>query len=102
LLKSEEYRRYLQRPELLRQELAAEDPSLRRQIVIDEVQKVPALLDAYVADYLKGLRHLAWDHPRVGRRVVVCLEPKARRTDDGIEILPAATFIRRLWAGELF
>jgi hypothetical protein len=34
--------------------------------------------------------------------VVVCLEPKARRTDDGIEILPAASFVRRLWAGELF
>jgi predicted AAA+ superfamily ATPase len=54
------------------------------------------------SDHLKGLRHLARDHPRVGRRVVVCLEPKARRTDDGIEILPAATFIRRLWRGELF
>ncbi len=54
------------------------------------------------SDHLKGLRHLARDHPRVGRRVVVCLEPKARRTDDGIEILPAATFIRRLSRGELF
>jgi predicted AAA+ superfamily ATPase len=54
------------------------------------------------SDHLKGLRHLARDHPRVGRRVVVCLEPKARRTDDGIEILPAATFVRRLWRGELF
>ncbi len=54
------------------------------------------------SDHLKGLRHLARDHPRVGRRIVVCLEPKVRRTDDGIEILPAATFIRRLWRGELF
>ena len=43
LLKAEEYRRYLQQPELLRQELA--DEGRDRQIVIDEIQKVPALLD---------------------------------------------------------
>ena len=39
------FRRYLDRPELLRQELASEAPCAGRQIVIDEVQKVPALLD---------------------------------------------------------
>ncbi len=43
LLKAEEYRRYLQNPELLRAELAASESI--RQIVIDEVQKVPQLLD---------------------------------------------------------
>jgi uncharacterized protein len=43
LLKSEEYRRYLQNPEWLRGELA-ERKSIR-QVVIDEVQKVPGLLD---------------------------------------------------------
>jgi predicted AAA+ superfamily ATPase len=52
-------------------------------------------------DHLRGLRSLVQDHPRVGRRVVVCREPRARKTDDGIEILPAATFVRRLWAGQL-
>jgi uncharacterized protein len=52
-------------------------------------------------DHLRGLRSLVQDHPRVGRRVVVCREPRARKTDDGIEILPSATFVRRLWAGEL-
>lgn len=52
-------------------------------------------------DHLKGLRSLVEDHPHVGRRVVVCREPRARKTDDGIEILPAATFVRRLWNGEL-
>jgi len=76
LLKAEEFRRFLQNPELLRQELADEDLT-GRQVVIDEVQKVPLLLDevhwlienrgihfalcgssarlqdAYVADYLK-------------------------------------------------
>jgi predicted AAA+ superfamily ATPase len=51
--------------------------------------------------HLQGLRCLLDDHPRVGRRVVVCREPRARKTDDGIEILPVATFVRRLWAGDL-
>ena len=37
----------------------------------------------------------------VGRRVVVSLEPRARRTDDGIEVLPPETFVRRLWRGDL-
>jgi predicted AAA+ superfamily ATPase len=43
LLKADEYRRYLQNPEVLRGELA-ERPSVR-QVVVDEVQKVPQLLD---------------------------------------------------------
>jgi predicted AAA+ superfamily ATPase len=43
LLKADEYRRYLERPETLREELAAiPKPG---QVVIDEVQKIPALLD---------------------------------------------------------
>ena len=46
LLKAEEYRRYLQNPELLRAELAVSETAQQgRQIVIDEVQKVPQLLD---------------------------------------------------------
>jgi predicted AAA+ superfamily ATPase len=47
------------------------------------------------SDHLKGLRHLAADHPRV-RRLVVSLEPRRRRTDDEIEILPAAMFVQEL------
>ena len=43
LLKSDEYRRYLERPELLREEIAARREA--PQVVIDEVQKVPSLLD---------------------------------------------------------
>ena len=53
------------------------------------------------SDHLKGLRHLHADHPRA-RRVVVCLEPKRRVTEDGIEILPAFVFtsqLGRLMAG---
>jgi len=52
-------------------------------------------------DHHRGLRSVVEDHPRVGRRVVVCRESRARKTDDGIEVLPAATFVRRLSAGEL-
>lgn len=54
-----------------------------------------------VSNHLKGLRSLAKDHPGVGRRVVACLEPRARRTDDGIDILPAAAFVQMLWRGDL-
>ena len=53
------------------------------------------------SDHLKGLRSLVADHPRVRRRIVVCREPRPRRTQDGIEILPAGAFVRRLWGGEL-
>ena len=51
--------------------------------------------------HLKGLRSLKQDHPAVPKRILVCLEPRARRTDDGIDILPAATFVERLWGGSL-
>lgn len=54
------------------------------------------------SDHLRGLRALAVDHPRVPRRVVVCLEPKRRVTEDGIEILPPGAFIDALSQGELF
>ena len=49
------------------------------------------------SDHLRGLRHLHDDHPRT-RRVVVCLEPKRRVTDDGIEILSAQAFVEELGA----
>ncbi len=52
-------------------------------------------------DHLKGLRSLVEDHPHVGRRIVVCRESRARTTEDGIEILPAPSFVRRLWSGDL-
>ena len=51
-------------------------------------------------DHLKGLRTLKEEHPGIERRIVVCLEPRARRTDDSIDILPAATFARNLWRGD--
>jgi len=46
LLKADEYRRYLQNPELLRAELTVDKTAHQiGQIVIDEVQKIPQLLD---------------------------------------------------------
>jgi hypothetical protein len=47
------------------------------------------------AAHVKGLRHVHQEHPRA-RRVVVCLEPRRRRTDDGIEILPVKAFVEEL------
>lgn len=59
LLKADEYRRYLQNPELLRAEVAAD--TTIRQIVIDEVQKVPPLLD-----------EVHWLHENRGIRFALC------------------------------
>ncbi|MCY4664890.1 MAG: DUF4143 domain-containing protein [Acidimicrobiaceae bacterium] len=53
------------------------------------------------SDHLKGLRTLAQEHPDAGRRIVVCLEPRPRRTNDGIDIIGATDFVRRLWQGDL-
>ena len=39
---------------------------------------------------------------RMGARVVVCLEPKPRRPEDGILIFAAHEFCVRLKAGEFF
>ena len=41
------------------------------------------------------------DQPRIRKRVVVSLDERSRRTEDGIDILPARIFARRLWDGEL-
>jgi len=53
-------------------------------------------------DHLRGLWHLVQDHSKVKQRIVVCLERKSRRTEDGILILPAIEFYDRLGAGGLF
>ena len=45
LLKADEFRRYATNPERLRQEIEAVGPPAGGQVVIDEIQKVPALLD---------------------------------------------------------
>lgn len=58
LLKADEFRRYLQRPESLREELSARSSA---QVVIDEVQKVPQLLD-----------EVHWLHDNRGVRFALC------------------------------
>ena len=60
LLKSEEYRRYLERPELLRRRIEALSPR-PNFVVIDEVQKVPGLLD-----------EAHWLHENLGVRFALC------------------------------
>jgi hypothetical protein len=54
------------------------------------------------SDHLKGLRALKQDHPKVRRRILVCLERKRHRTEDGILVMPAREFCERLSAGEIF
>ena len=72
--------------------------------IVNEMQlAIEAKATAKVtADHLKGLRSVAQDHPRIKQRIIVCLEPGSRRTEDGIWILPAVEFCRRLSAGDLF
>ncbi len=53
------------------------------------------------SDHMKGLREIKKDHPKLKKRIVVCLEKTPRLTEDGIEILPYKVFIKKLWAGEL-
>ena len=53
--------------------------------------------DRIHSDHLKGLRNIIIDHPGIARRIVVCREPRPRKTNDGIEIMPAEEFAERLW-----
>ncbi|BDC50692.1 ATPase [Bryobacterales bacterium F-183] len=53
-----------------------------------------------VSDYkLDGMRALAEEIP-LRRKIVVSMERVARRTADGIEIVPAVEFVEKLWNGE--
>lgn len=53
-----------------------------------------------VGDHLKGLRAWKEEHPE-SRAVLVSRAPRARKSEDGIEILPWPIFLERLWAGDL-
>lgn len=52
--------------------------------------------------HLKGLRELIKEYPDIERRIVISLEKTARKTADGIEILPITGFLNLLWNRELF
>ena len=56
--------------------------------------------DNPTSDHLKGLRAWREEQPSKGC-LLVCRVPRARRTDDGIDILPWQTFLRQLWNDEL-
>lgn len=72
-------------------------------IVNDMEVALEAKATAKVTDgHLHGLRDLVKDHPKVGERIVVSLEPAPRRTDDGILILSTGAFIERLNTGAIF
>jgi len=71
--------------------------------VIDDHVAIEAKATRKVtSDHLKGLRQLIVDHPEIEKRLVVSLEPKPRRTEDGISIMPVAAFVRALGDGEIF
>ncbi len=53
------------------------------------------------SQHLKGLRQVVEDHRELSSRFVVCLEPRVRKTDDGITILPATKFTQWLWGGRI-
>lgn len=113
LLEADTFRQLSIHPEHLRQTL---EPR-RRIVVVDEVQKCPPLLDEVhlliernralrfaksrvsLRDY-KGLRALAEDVP-LERRLVVCHEPRRRRDDQGVEIVPVQRFLQELWDGAI-
>ena len=48
---------------------------------------------------LKGLIELEKEYPGVKHRIVVSLEPRARLTEKGIQILPYQKFLDELWLG---
>ena len=91
LLKADEYRRYVERPELLRQELVTRPRPA--QVVIDEVQKVPALLDEV---------HWLHEHTRV--RFALCGSSARKVRRGGANLLGgrAARYeLHGLTAGEI-
>jgi predicted AAA+ superfamily ATPase len=67
-----------------------------RQLAL-EVKSAPRLASAHFT----GLRAIA-DLPSIEKRVLVHPGRLERRTEDGIEIWPLSTFIRRLEAGTLW
>lgn len=52
--------------------------------------------DRPTTDHLKGLRAWQEEHPK-SRCILVCRAPRARRADNGIEILPWREFLASLW-----
>jgi len=56
--------------------------------------------DRPTTDHLRGLRAWREEHPK-SRCLLVCRAPRARRAEQGIEILPWKEFLSRLWNSEI-
>jgi predicted AAA+ superfamily ATPase len=50
--------------------------------------------------HLKGIRAFKQDYS-AKNYIVVSLDPKPRKTEDGINILPVEEFLKRLWKGDI-
>ncbi len=49
---------------------------------------------------LRGLRAFRDEH-RSARALLVSMDARPRRTDDGIEVLPWRHFLEQLWGGKI-
>ncbi len=56
--------------------------------------------DSANTTHLKGLRRFREEYP-VRRSILVSLDPKPRKTEDQIEILPWQMFLEQLWSGKV-
>ncbi len=93
LLRSDDFRKYSARPELLRQEIDADGADRTQQIVIDEVQKVPALLD-----------EVHWMIENRGLRFALCGSSARKVRRGGANLLGGRAIryeLRGITAGEL-
>lgn len=52
------------------------------------------------SNHLKGLRAIGEEHP-CKKRILISCDPRPRKTDDGIDILPWQIFCGMLWNGEI-
>ncbi len=120
LLEADTFRELSAAPELIRQRLRPQD----ELVIIDEIQKLLPLLDEVhlLIERNKDLRFILTgssarklkrgganllagralsEDVTLQQKIVVSLERESRRTDEGIQVLPVETFLRRLWRGEI-
>ena len=57
-------------------------------------------VDQVSGHHLKGIKAFQEEYA-TKRSIVVSLDPKPRQLDDGIVVLPWASFLNKLWNGEL-
>jgi len=96
----------------LKEEIVAE--ALTRNIpAFNRFLEAAALTNGEIVNYTNIARECGVSSPTVKeyfqigeeytarRRIVVALEPKPRKTADGIEILPWRIFLEELWTGDV-